>query len=254
MRPVQIRPLFFNPIEFMPSSFFCFREANDYLEALSNVCIRFSRSRDNLGCDTYYRISHQGLYNMWLEAFNNLPAVKYGLLTSGERYSLPLLHIRRLDTYLTLYGPSDDGTQEWDNHLQAFNEMVTHASTVAASFKSDDGQHTSFSMSGGLILPLVRLVQRCRHPLIRRTVIAILKRISRAEGPLTGPIAALVLERIVEIEEDASVEVRECGDIPEEARVTRLSVDVLGKDKGVRISYSRMKGYGSLAAVQEVIL
>ncbi|KAK1622025.1 hypothetical protein BDP81DRAFT_442418 [Colletotrichum phormii] len=185
------------------------------------------------------RTSCQSMYEEWLEAFN-----ASSICTDDEK-SHALLHIRRLDVYLTVHGPEDTGTQsDWDYFLPEFIELLTHAaSAVAASNKSaSHWLHTSFVLGGGFIMPLCRLALRCRHPSTRRAAIHILRGSRRRDGHLEGKLAARVLERIVDVEENGSGEITECRDVPEAARVAGVLVKFSGGKGRARLTYSRAAG------------
>ncbi|KAH6971337.1 hypothetical protein EDB80DRAFT_409644 [Ilyonectria destructans] len=195
IHPTQIRPSMFSPLDEMPLPLDSLQEASDYLEALWNACIRLGIGQH----DQCKRARCRNSYDRWLRAFNATPMTAQGASLSGYQYRISLIHLRRLDTYLALYGPTDKGAQvEWDRHMDAFTEIARYATAVAASAEMES---THFTMTGGVLSPILRFVMRCRHPLVRRVGIDILRRLPRAEGPLTGFIASRILQRIVEIEE-----------------------------------------------------
>ncbi|KAF3804878.1 hypothetical protein GCG54_00004148 [Colletotrichum gloeosporioides] len=226
------------------------REANRQLENLENLCLfmveQQEKPREVHSMPT--RTSCQSMYQDWLKAFNASP------ISTNDENSHALLHIRRLDVYLTLHGPEDTCPQSgWDYFLPEFTEMLTYAaSAVAASNKSASrGQHMSFVLGGGFIMPLSRLALRCRHPSTRRAAIHILRGARRRDGQLEGMLAARVLERIVDVEEDGLGEITESRDVPEAARVAGVLVKFLSGKGRAKLTYSRAAGPNGVRALVE---
>lgn len=195
------------------------------------------------------RSSNRALYQYWLKAFNASFITHNNRPNELEQHALAMLHIRRLDVYFAVYGPGDNELQlNWDKYMPEFVEMLTHASAAAATFPVT----SSFVLGGGFILPLCRLVRRCRDPRIRRTAMKILRCLRRRDGVMEGRLAARVLGRIVEIEEHGLGQITSCEDVPEAARVTGVLVRFLGRDKGARLIYHRTEDIdGSRVMVEE---
>ncbi|KAH0425950.1 hypothetical protein CcaCcLH18_10654 [Colletotrichum camelliae] len=233
-----------------PPVFGNIREANRHLENLENLCLfvveQQEKPREGQSMPT--RTSCQSMYQDWLEAFNA------SSISTNDEDSHALLHIRRLDVYLTLHGPEDTGLQsDWDYFLPEFIQMLTHAaSAVAASNKSASRwQHMSFVLGGGFIMPLCRLALRCRHPSTRRAAIHILRGARRRDGQLEGMLAARVLERIVDVEEKGLGEITESRDIPEEARVAGVLVKFSSGKGRAKLTYTRAAGPNGVRALVE---
>lgn len=238
---VQLKPPVFRHTRRCPPVFSNLREANRHLETLENLCLfaveQQEDPREFQSLPT--RTSCQSMYREWLEAFNA------SSISTDDENSHALLHIRRIDVYLTLHGPEDTGRQsDWDYFLPEFTEMLTYAALAVATSnaRASHRLHTSFVLGGGFIMPLCRLALRCRQPGTRRAAIHILRGARRRDGLLEGKLAARVLRRIVDIEEDGLGEVTECRDIPEAARVAGVLVKFPGGKGKAKLTYSRAAG------------
>lgn len=237
----QPKPPPFRHVRPCPSVFSNLREANRHLETLENLCL-FAVEQQGAPRDVQSvqsRTSCQSLYQEWLKAFNA------SSISTDDGNSLALLHIRRLDVFLTLHGPDDTGHQsDWDYFLPEFIEILTYAASAVAVSNTSASHwlHTSFVLGGGFIMPLCRLALRCRHPRTRRAAIHILRGARRRDGLLEGKLAARVLRHIVDIEEDGLGDVTECRDIPEAARVAGVLVKFPGGKGRAKLTYSRAAG------------
>ncbi|KAK2754957.1 C6 zinc finger domain protein [Colletotrichum kahawae] len=247
---VRPKPPVLRHIRPCPSVFGNLREANRHLENLENLCLfvvdQQEKPQEDQSMPT--RTSYQSMYQDWLEAFNA------SSISTNDENSHALLHIRRLDVYLTLHGPEDTGLQsDWDYFLPEFIQMLTHAaSAVAASNKSASRwQHMSFVLGGGFIMPLCRLALRCRHPSTRRAAIHLLRGARRRDGQLEGMLAARVLERIVDVEEKGLGEITESRDVPEAARVADVLVKFSSGKGTAKLTYTRAAGPNGVRALVE---
>ncbi|KAF5527908.1 Aspercryptin biosynthesis cluster-specific transcription regulator atnN [Colletotrichum aenigma] len=239
---VRPKPPVFRHLRPCPPVFGSLREANRQLEILENLCLFVVEQQDTprevQSMPT--RTSCQSMYQDWLEAFNA------SSISTNDENSHALLHIRRLDLYLTLHGPEDTCPQSgWDYFLPEFIEMLTYGASASR------WQHTSFVLGGGFIMPLCRLALRCRHPSTRRAAIHILRGARRRDGQLEGMLAARVLERIVDAEEDGLGENTESRDVPEAARVAGVLVKFLSGKRRAKLTYSRAAGPNGVRALVE---
>ncbi|KAL6405743.1 C6 zinc finger domain protein [Ilyonectria robusta] len=254
LSPKYQPPFTFQAFRSVPSSFSSLSEATYYLDALINMSHRLGDSARDPSALQLCR----GLYERWNSAFRLLLARQVSHMDKAEGRNLCLCHVWRLDTHLTLFGPQEGELQvAWDSHEPSFRELLSYASSLSGlGSETDVGQPTSFSLGGGIFFPLARLGFRCRDPCIRRAVISLLSRHSQAEGPLLGPIAARILKRIVAVEEFGLGEVSDSSDVPEQARVTSVSVRLRGKGNGAGISYSRLMSSdsGLRVTVYDVVL
>lgn len=239
----------------MPSSFSNLREATYYLNALVNMSNRLGSATGDPTARPRNLEACRVLFVQWNSAFHQL-VHHIKPLYESERRRLCLCHVWRLDTRLTLYGPQTGAPEvEWDNHEQSFSELLKHASTLSGlDSRSDHDNLTSFSLGGGIFFPISGLGFRCRDPKMRRAAISLLFRHSQAEGPLLGPIAARLIQKVVAIEEEGLGEVLTSADVPEWARVNSVSARLRGKGNGAEISYSRLDpNTGARVTVHDIV-
>lgn len=91
----------------------------------------------------------------------------------------------------------------WDNHLAHFERIIAlSALLIRAEVYKNPLLPSVVSLDGpGIIMPLWLVVFRCRHPLLRRRALGLLHVSRRQEGVWMSTSAAVVAQRIVEIEE-----------------------------------------------------
>lgn len=98
---------------------------------------------------------------------------------------------------------SDHNELSWDNHLAHFERIITlSALFIQAEVYKNPLLPSVLSLDGpGIIMPLWLVAFRCRHPLLRRRALGLLQVSRRQEGMWMSTSAAVVAQRIVEIEE-----------------------------------------------------
>ncbi|KAI8718313.1 hypothetical protein NCS52_00609900 [Fusarium sp. LHS14.1] len=93
------------------------------------------------------------------------------------------------------YGPE----ARWDRLLGYFERIITLAELLWSNTPNTHVQ-SPLSLEPGLIVPVFMTCQRCRHPWLRRRCIAFLHKIKRQEGMWSSDGAAVVAEKIMEVE------------------------------------------------------
>ncbi|KAK3331191.1 hypothetical protein B0H66DRAFT_92751 [Apodospora peruviana] len=88
----------------------------------------------------------------------------------------------------------------WDHQIPLFERIVSLAAEVAAHTVSP--LPFFMSLEPGLAMPLYLTVIRCRHPVIRRRALALLRTLNRQEGVWNCAMAARAAEQVVMIEEE----------------------------------------------------
>jgi len=197
-------------------------EAYEYLESLWNFCIRSQNERANTEFCAL-------LYEQWSSSFCLFLQDCGGNQDVLESQRLLILQVRGLNIHFDVLqrGFRTRHEVEWDAHHDKFLAMHSFAQQIAAnSAKSAPGGTSSpFSLDGGLIRPLFKVALRCRHPEVRRQVIATIKDLARREGAMNGSLVARIAERIVELEEDSLTNVRSYKDVPEMSRVFNVVIE-----------------------------
>lgn len=94
-----------------------------------------------------------------------------------------------------------------DRYTDHFEKIVLYAERlVDSSQKVLTGQkRTPFSFEMGLVPPLYFTGYRCRHPLIRRKAVDLMRRAPEQEALFATEWNAMVVEKIIELEETAEL-------------------------------------------------
>ncbi|KAL9120455.1 MAG: hypothetical protein Q9187_002993, partial [Circinaria calcarea] len=95
----------------------------------------------------------------------------------------------------------------YDAFHTAFEQVVSLAESLQKTIPSRPADQPQFTMETSLIPSLTMVARKCREPIIRRRATRLLQSAGR-EGVWNGPIAALVAEKIIEIEEAEIVDER----------------------------------------------
>lgn len=144
----------------------------------------------------------------WLSLFENMLQQGGSYETDSETYRLiSLLRLQHTTawTYLCSYGPGRE--MEYDNFLPQFQQCVALAGDVAAAHEQYSGSlKPTFTPEIGILPVLYIIGVKCRHPVVRREVLSILRRQPIREAVWDSITAARVVERVIEIEEGGSEE------------------------------------------------
>lgn len=179
------------------------------------------------------------------------------LLSESARKGVKVLQMHRSIGWTSLSvesTPHDDQTA-WDMFTPVFEEVVRLAAEIIDVDDPDSAQVPIFSADMGITGPLYEVASRCRHPVVRRKAIALMKHGSRQEGIWNSFLTAKVAERVVEIEEQGCGEVNEEADVPDWARISAVSPDFDPVARKATLKYSRPKSKYDLVrkTIEEVI-
>ena len=183
---------------------------------------------------------YQNVLRGWLDKFNAFSIITLSLYkAAGDRVrafqrAADLLKVHcRVGRILISTVPYADESH-FDAHLEDFEEITSlcrelieledHASQHPTSMLS---VALSFSFDLGIISPLFLVGSRCRNPELRREAIRLLYVSRRREGVWSAFISAMVVERIVMIEESTVKASQSEADIPaaNRLRLVRVSYD-----------------------------
>jgi hypothetical protein len=137
-----------------------------------------------------------GQLETWSALFENMLQQGSSYQTDPDTYRLvSMLRLQHTIawTLLSTYGPGRE--MDYDNFLPQFQQCLALASDVAASLKP------TFTPEVGIVPVLYIVGVKCRHPLVRREVLSILRRQPMREAVWDSSVAARVVERVIEIEE-----------------------------------------------------
>ncbi|WYZ35431.1 hypothetical protein EsH8_X_000078 [Colletotrichum jinshuiense] len=149
-----------------------------------------------------------GQLETWLSLFENMLQLGNSYETDSETY--PLISLLRLQhtiswTLLSGHGPGKE--MEYDKFLPQFRQCVALASYVAAAHERYSGSlKPTFTPEIGIVPVLYIIGVKCRHPVVRREVLRILRQQPIREAVWDSIYAARVVERAIEIEEDGNGE------------------------------------------------
>ncbi|PWY78331.1 hypothetical protein BO70DRAFT_338872 [Aspergillus heteromorphus CBS 117.55] len=126
--------------------------------------------------------------------------------TDPEAYPLAsLLRLQHTIAWILLrcYGPGRE--MAYDDFLPQFQQCVAFAGDVAAAHERYSGSlKPTFTPEVGIIPVLYMIGVKCRHPVVRREVLGILRRQRMREAVWDSISAARVVERVIEIEESGT--------------------------------------------------
>ncbi|GKT65271.1 C6 transcription factor [Colletotrichum tofieldiae] len=144
----------------------------------------------------------------WSSLFENMLQQGSSHGTHSETY--PLISLLRLQYTIawTLLNVSEPGREmDYDKFLPQFQQCLTLAGDVAAAHVRYSGSlKPTFTPEVGIVPVLYIIGVKCRHPVVRREVLGILRRQPIREAVWDSISAARVVERVIEIEEGGSGE------------------------------------------------
>ena len=126
----------------------------------------------------------------------------------------------------------------YDSHIDGFREIVRLSKRLNES--SSSSTQPSFSAETRVVFPLFWVVKRCRDGQLRREALRELQSSSR-EGVWVPEIHSVVVQRVIEIEEEALKGRIPCSeDVLESWRVHCVGLSVDKERRTVRIAYQRL--------------
>ncbi|KAF7169809.1 hypothetical protein CNMCM5623_002421 [Aspergillus felis] len=144
-----------------------------------------------------------GQLETWSSSFKNTLQQGRSYETGSETY--PLVSLLRLQhtiarTLLSCCGPGRE--MDYDNFLPQFQQCVALAGDIAAAHERySESLRPTFTPGIGIIPLLYIIGVKCRHPMVRREVLSILRRQPTQEAVWDSISAARVVERVIQIEE-----------------------------------------------------
>lgn len=205
---IQETPIFQLP----PSVFRSLDQAADHLQILVTWVMRLRNTEQEIsptGQMPPSPSSHKDIVleqlESWSHLFENMLQTR-SYETHSETY--PLISLLRLQqtmawTFLSSYGPGRE--MDYDRFLPQFQQCVALAGDIAAAHERYSGSlKPTFTPEIGIVPVLYIIGVKCRHPMVRRQVLSILRRQRIQEAVWDSISAAKVVERVIEIEESGS--------------------------------------------------
>ncbi|KAM0231330.1 hypothetical protein ACHAP5_011125 [Fusarium lateritium] len=140
----------------------------------------------------------------WLGLFENMLQLQNNSsrTNSGSVMLITLLRLQHKIAWVFTSSYGSGREMEYDAYLPQFQQCVALASDVADSHQDSFGSSNStFTPEIGVLPVLYIIGAKCRHALVRREVLDILRRQSIREAVWNSTSTASILERIIEIEE-----------------------------------------------------
>ena len=138
-----------------------------------------------------------------------------------ETMTMALMRVYHTVAMLALCKGTSESELDWDLYLPHHVYILDTVSSIleAPREKHPVSGDTPFSCELGIICPLFFIASNCREPLMRRKAVALLLSTRRREGRWESISAAVVAQRLIEIEEEGLEIVTQPSDIPESKRI-----------------------------------
>ncbi|KAI5456091.1 hypothetical protein BGZ63DRAFT_397396 [Mariannaea sp. PMI_226] len=155
----------------------------------------------------------------WSILFENMLQLQRGSTSSYETDSesntlITLLRLQHTIAWILLNSFGSGREMEYDTFLPQFQQCMALASDVAAAHERYSGSlKPTFTPEIGILPVLYIIGTKCRHALVRREVLNILRRQSIREVVWTSICTAEILERVIEIEEGGSEGREKCHEV-----------------------------------------
>ncbi|KAF7117678.1 hypothetical protein CNMCM5793_006801 [Aspergillus hiratsukae] len=213
--PVDIQETFMSQLPPSDGTFRSLDLAADHLQTLVAQVMRLRNTEQQMSPMVKMPPSLSSLKDIvlgqlgtWSTSFKNTLQQGRSYGTDSETYLLvSLLRLQHTiaSTLLSCCGPGRE--MDYDNFLPQFQQCVALAGDIAAAHERySESLRPTFTPEIGII-PLLYIVGvKCRHPMVRREVLSILRRQPTKEAVWDSISAARVVERVIEIEESGSWE------------------------------------------------
>ncbi|KAH7000605.1 hypothetical protein EDB80DRAFT_649776 [Ilyonectria destructans] len=213
--PADIQETLMPQLSLSDSAFRSLDQAADHLQLLVAWVMRLCNTEQHMPPMGKMRPSPSsvkdiihGQLETWSSLFENMLQQDSSYETDFETY--PLISLLRLQhtiawTLLSNCGPGRE--MDYDNFLPQFQQCVALAGDVVAAHERYSGSlKPTFTPETGIIPVLYMIGVKCRHPVVRREVLSILRRQPIREAVWDSISAARIVERVIEIEEGGSGE------------------------------------------------
>jgi hypothetical protein len=122
--------------------------------------------------------------------------------------AMRICHIVASMCLMLAYQKDMDNEDVFKNHERLFSEIICLVTDIIDSSADESlgGDVVRFTLDGCVLGPLFFVAVRCRHKILRRKAISLLRLSRRLEGLWDSYFLAQVAERVMEIEERKSNE------------------------------------------------
>lgn len=174
--------------------------------------------------------------NNWLDSLHEFRGSQRH---SGAKEGLALLELQAKYLLLVLDTDGGEAVEEdflnQDNNVERFQELVEIAPLAILGRATEESPLLHLEL--GVVPILYSVIAYCRHPVIRRQALNLLKTQHVQEGIWSSDLTSRVAERIMELEE-ASQPIQQPSDIPASQRITSVAVHMEASQKRARVIYT----------------
>jgi hypothetical protein len=161
----------------------------------------------------------------WKISFECFMTKESGNLSPREQKVAVLLEIQHITaTILASAGPSSEETI-FDCFEEEFSRIIELAYRINAN-ASEEQRSSIPTFDMGILPHLYFITSRCRHPLLRREALSLLRRGPRQEGIWNRDMLAGIAQRIMGMEEKICGSVESSMDILASARLTVINASI----------------------------
>ena len=188
----------------------------------------------------------------WSSVFEDFLKAKQDLKTTEQRAAQILkLHRMVMGLHLSVdFMRIMNDEEVWDDYQHEFEEIVSQAERIL--HLSPTSTQPSFTLDTEVIPPLVAAGFACRDGRLRRNVIVLLRSGNRQEGVCNSILCALVVERVMEIEEEGlDGEVGTTASIARCKRVVGCQVELDNERMRAKVQYVKQKENGAMEKIVE---
>ncbi|RDW58837.1 hypothetical protein BP6252_13313 [Coleophoma cylindrospora] len=164
----------------------------------------------------------------WMTAFTRFKTVRK-FKTLEEKKAAITLELQMKATYMGAVKALAQDELEFDKYYGIYRDIVNLSEELLTC--SNTSRAPRFSFDCGVIIPLWFTGHKCRDPILRRRVIALLINFPRREGVWDSTFAGLVIECVMKFEEQHM----EKGKIPGWARVRNTSFDIDLEERTIEV-------------------
>lgn len=207
------------PSETVPDSFTTIQEARDSLMHIMNLSMRFIRHTKELRYKNEITSADIMHYSSLLESLCDWKLTLDAFIsaqkpTSHLTEAAATLEIHQIVCITWLNRSLNSREDVTDSDIPLYERAVDLAEYLQTA---PSAASSTFLFDMEFVSPLYLVAMKCRHPVIRRRAIAVLRCSTRREGLWDSQKAAAIAERLVEIEEEG-LEVLDGSVLPEERR------------------------------------
>ncbi|KAF7561658.1 hypothetical protein G7046_g2480 [Stylonectria norvegica] len=147
---------------------------------------------------------------------------------------------------------------KWDNYTERYQVLLDAAGLAIE--RRDGDQNPVFHLELGAVPVLFIIISQCRHPVVRRQAIDLLKRSQVQEGVWSSELTGKVAQRVLDLEE-AGITVRQPSDIPAERRISSVAVHLEEGHRRATVMYTaptvylrRLRGQPELSSSSKSVV